>query len=610
MKKLFFCIFIFLISIKIYSVPSYEGSSEFVQPDGTKIFLTQTGDEFNHMVFYNDYPVYLNNDTGYWEYYNFLDEVLVESGKRTGIDEFNGKGKYEYHFYDSIQREKSTKGNFLGRFYYPVILINFKETESTFDPEEINENLISAVDYFYENSYGKFEIIFHIYGWYNSNFDKYQAKNDISDFIRNVLIQNDGEISYDIYDNDGDSKVDNVIVIHQGQGQEYSKNPEDIWSHSSYFQTFISDEGISLDKYTIQPEIMVVNESIKMASIGVLTHEMGHVIGLPDLYDIDYSSSGIGKWGNMAFGCWNGTEIPGDSPAHFSSWSKERLKWVDPIIINDSDPSIRLTLPEYEIDGVVYKYLNDKNVDEYFLMENRQLRGFDKALPGSGMIVYHIDNDGNQMDEFHRTVDVEEADGDNALDTDEGDRGSPGDPFPGITDNKEFLTWTTPDSNFYDDTQGPQLSGINVIENVVNFFTEEKSVMEVSTNYLQYGKEQSFSIVMYKNIERAEIVLPKSVEYSTEIIENEIIIVFEKIPGYTFTLAATIHLKTGEKVYIQKKIYPFSYIKILDGVSENYLILLKEYGWNEKPGEKWNEKNGYFSIWSTIPADFFNRELY
>ncbi len=40
---------------------------------------------------------------------------------------------------------------------------------------------------------------------------------------------------------------------------------------------------------------------------GPFAHEIGHsLFGLPDLYDTDKSSAGLGNWNSMAAGVWNG----------------------------------------------------------------------------------------------------------------------------------------------------------------------------------------------------------------------------------------------------------------------------------------------------------------
>ena len=609
-KKVIIFIFIILFVQCIFSAPSYYGSTDYIQPDGTPISLIQVGDEYYHMVFFENQPVYYNRENKFWEFYSFEGNKLIESGKKAGIDSFVSLNEFKLKKNYSTEYDDLLDKGYEGTYYYPVILINFKDTSFTFDREEIFENLLNAQEYFYENSYGKFKIIFHVYGWYKSDMDKLEANVNISDFIRDVLIQQDKEITFDLYDNDGDSKVDNIVVIHQGQGQEYSKNPDDIWSHSSYFQSYISDEGILLDKYTMQPEKMVVDGNPKGASIGVLTHELGHVLGLPDLYDVDYSSNGIGKWGNMSFGCWNGNEIPGDSPSHFCSWSKENLDWINPLIINDFDSSVELTLSDYESTGKVLKYVNKNNFNEYFLFENREPKGFDSSLPGKGMIVYHVDNNGNQTNEFHKIVDIEEADADNALDFYEGDRGSEGDPFPGTTEKDEFSSWTDPNSNFYKGSLGPQLSKITLEEETIKFLINDNFIKNISSNYLIYNKKQEFVISTNKKIKNLKITLPKSIEYIEKTDEYQIKIEFLKIPDYTFPVEINITFEREEEVTINKVIYPFSYIKTSDGVSDNYLFLLREYGWNEKPGVKWEYKNGLYSVWSDVPVNFFNIKLY
>ena len=101
-------------------------------------------------------------------------------------------------------------------------------------------------------------------------------------------------------------------------------------------------------------------------------------------------------------------------------------------------------------DGVEY----GKGTGEYFLIENRQRTGFDKYLPGSGLLIWHIeekpwDNTAEKGTKSkHRLVDLEEADGLNDLD-DEGLRGDPGDPFPGKSNNKTFAADSKPNSDWY-----------------------------------------------------------------------------------------------------------------------------------------------------------------
>ena len=70
----------------------------------------------------------------------------------------------------------------------------------------------------------------------------------------------------------------------------------------------------------------------QMSSIGVMVHELGHDIGLPDLYDTDFSSAGLSRWSVMSSGGWNrvGTAFSGTTPAGLDAFSKSYQGWVAP----------------------------------------------------------------------------------------------------------------------------------------------------------------------------------------------------------------------------------------------------------------------------------------
>ncbi|MCD6380607.1 T9SS type A sorting domain-containing protein, partial [bacterium] len=95
---------------------------------------------------------------------------------------------------------------------------------------------------------------------------------------------------------------------------------------------------------------------------------------------------------------------------------------------------------------------------EFFLVAYRKRNGFDKNLPGEGLLIWHAEdaiaystlkNSGGSSNTQTRGVVLEEADGDYDLLFDcDRDRnyGDAGDPFPGITGNTSFSSETTPNS--------------------------------------------------------------------------------------------------------------------------------------------------------------------
>ena len=219
----------------------------------------------------------------------------------------------------------------------------------------------------------------------------------------------DPSVNFATFDTNGDGVVDHLTVVHAGAGQESGGSSDLIWSHRWAVldadptvpgpQSLIAD-GVQIYGYT-----MVSEDS----PVGVVAHEFGHDLGLPDLYDTDGSSEGIGLWDIMSGGSWNGAPA-GTSPAEFSAWSKIRLGWVTPVDVTTA--RIGTSVPQVETNGTVYRLgIPGASPLEYFLVENRQPVGFDAALPGSGLLIWHVDDSlsSNEVD-AHRLLDLEEAD--------------------------------------------------------------------------------------------------------------------------------------------------------------------------------------------------------
>ena len=204
-------------------------------------------------------------------------------------------------------------------------------------------------------------------------------------------------------------------------------------------------------------------ETGTMATIGIMAHEIGHDIGWPDLYDAypggnNPDSAGIGVWSIMSGGTWNQLpgQRPGDTPSLPDAWSKYLQGWVQPSAYSPSPTGV--TLASAATNPNVVRLLDNPNgVDwkwaagtgEYFLMENRQKEGYDAALPGCGLLIWHIDETRvHNGDETRRLVDLEEADGRNDLNG-ISNNGDAGDPFPGSTGKLAFNVSSTPNSRLY-----------------------------------------------------------------------------------------------------------------------------------------------------------------
>src|SRR3954447_2279326 len=275
--------------------------------------------------------------------------------------------------------------------------------------------------------------------WYaNNNFGIGKPSGDAR---ANILAQDaaeaaDPSVDFAPYDNDGNGYVDAFIVVHAGDGGEETGDSGDIWSHKWVLPQEYDADGTKIYGYLTIPE---------NAKLGVAAHELGHLLfGFPDLYDIDYTSEGIGNWCLMAGGSWNGG---GDTPAHPSAWCKAQQEWVD---VENVSQDTTLTLADVKKNRTVHRLWTDGGEgQEYFLLENRQQAGFDAELPGAGLLVWHVDeSQQSNEDENHYLVALMQADGSRDLEQDL-NRGDGGDPYPGYLDKRSFTAGSDPASTGY-----------------------------------------------------------------------------------------------------------------------------------------------------------------
>lgn len=190
-----------------------------------------------------------------------------------------------------------------------------------------------------------------------------------------------------------------IIIFHSGTGQESdieSIRPNEIWSTfltrkmlQKYFEPendlypgFITNDGAILTNVIIVPEDEYQDyfptEGVDDASsylfsmYGVLAHQFGHILGLPTLYDNDSSngiSQGIGNWGLMGTGLWNGN---GYVPAQLCAWSRYYLGWDNPVIISQNSLNNAVDHFLNHSPTAIHLYKVPISATEYFLVENRQ----------------------------------------------------------------------------------------------------------------------------------------------------------------------------------------------------------------------------------------------
>ena len=346
-----------------------------------------------------------------------------------------------------------------------ILLVDFNDNQAQtpsvyFDSMGFARDTFSLTRYYNDVSFGQIDIITVDWpsqtGWNraSNDYDYYVNNNygwgsypqNSQGLVEEICQLVDPLIDFSLYDNDGNGYVDGVNLMYAGQ---FTGNPDTIWPHAWSLPSPLTLDGVGVYSFSVQNEY---NNSPGDKSASVFCHEFGHVLGLPDLYDYDYDSKGIGNWGIMAGGVYNGG---GWSPAEFSPYCRHELGTTDYIDITTPGT---YQVPAYELSNLAYRLWTGGSASyKYFLLENRRQIRWDEYLPSQGVLIWHVDElqSGNDNQWYpgytthgHYLVALEQADGlwDLERNTNGGDSG---DPYPGASSNTEFSYWSTPDSRKY-----------------------------------------------------------------------------------------------------------------------------------------------------------------
>ena len=250
----------------------------------------------------------------------------------------------------------------------------------------------SVADYFKAQSNGKFEMNFDVMGPYTLGEQAYYGKNEGGQQDVNVQAMISGclgkaaaeGIDFSPYDWDGDGEMEMVFVVYAGRGEATGGGDNTIWPHKGRMTNSVKCGNKTLINYACSNELSTSNE---VDGIGTICHEFSHCFGYPDAYDVNYTGLyGMGTWDLMCQGNYNGN---GFTPAGYTAYEKYAAGWITPIELKENT-SVSGIKPLAD-DGDAYIFKNPNNSDEYYLIENRQQKGWDAGLAGSGIIINHID---------------------------------------------------------------------------------------------------------------------------------------------------------------------------------------------------------------------------
>lgn len=255
----------------------------------------------------------------------------------------------------------------------------------------------SVHDYFYDQSYGQLNLQFDLY---HVSLDKKYSMYGIND--RNagtLLITVASELdkrgcTWDYYDWEHDGYIDQVVIVYAGKGRNAGGGTESIWPHQwslsgqerepLMVQSNATGYKFLVDKYCCVQEL---DSQGGYGTFGTICHEYSHCFGLPDFY-YDKSVQTVGSWDLMDSGNNNGG---GYRPAGYSAHERWLMGWLTPAELDQ--PAALEGVEALGSHQQAYIIRNNNYPNEYYMVENRQPTRWDAALPGSGVLVFHIDYD-------------------------------------------------------------------------------------------------------------------------------------------------------------------------------------------------------------------------
>lgn len=430
MKNLFTLLLLAVSVLTARAIPAFPYPQTITQPDGSSVTIVMHGDEnFNYATTIDGYTVTWNQE-GCVVYAKIENNeikptgiVAHDAGSRTASDKeyLRSVGKTALPATGSIEaaiasrkapRHKLSTWD-ISKFHGLVVLVQFKDRPFLYsNTRELFNNMIngdgytgyydsihskqvdctgSVHDYFNENSKGNFAPYFDVVGPVVVDYAQTspQQANYASSIFTAALKQVDSTVDYSKYDTNGDGVVDMVYFIVSGGGSHAGNNSRYLWPHASIFSGLRLD-GVSFGRYACSTELYGLESQKQLDGIGTICHEFSHVLGLEDLYDTDYSGSGgesvtQGTWEIMSGGGYNNYAR---TPAGYSAYDRYSLGFCTPKVVNAPGT---YTLPAFN-SGNEALILKTPTANEFFIMENRQLEGWDAYCPGHGMLINHVDS--------------------------------------------------------------------------------------------------------------------------------------------------------------------------------------------------------------------------
>ena len=296
--------------------------------------------------------------------------------------------------------------SYVGNRRQLVILVSFSDQRfleadplplwhRVFNEEHFSESPFrgSVHDYFVDQSDGRFRLTFDLQ-YVHSQEERQKYRSTAYDDENSALLVSDlvdtlrtRDVDWDAYDWNADGYVDQLLIIYAGKGQNAGGGSNTIWPHQWWLSQHKGGKALTVtsggSEYKVDSYCCVqeLSSDGSYGSFGTICHEYSHCFGFPDLYS---NVSYVHAWDLMDYGNNNGG---GFCPPNYSALERMLVGWLDPTELNAPATVDGMAA------GEAYIVRNDGWADEFYMVENRQQLGWDAALPGSGIVIAHVDYD-------------------------------------------------------------------------------------------------------------------------------------------------------------------------------------------------------------------------
>ena len=502
-KRLLLSFALLLTALAIQAVPAKPVKKTVQLQDGSVVELTLRGDEhFSYLTDATGTPFLMRaNGKAERTTASFIEEKWTEQREKR-LEKMHATGGSS-----RASRRVGTSGTTTGKHRGLVILVQFTDVpfvtnnaqavfKRFFNETGYSENGMagSVKDYFYAQSYKQLDIDFDVVGPFTTTremayYGKHSKKGTTEENDQHpaemvaeaVDAAAAAGVDFTKYDWNGDNEVDQVFVIYAGYAEAQGAGANTIWPHEWTIEAGTGSKkvynGITVNTYGCSSELRGdgINDTGIMDGIGTACHEFSHCLGIPDMYDTSGDNFAMGSWDIMCYGSYNGDS---NTPSAYTSYERWFAGWMEPTEIKtmtrikDMEPITEK--PE------AYILYNEKDKNEYYLLENRQKIGFDAAQYGHGLLILHVDyrqsaweyNTVN-VDPNHQRMTIIPADGELIAYS---AKSLAGDPWPGTSGNTELTNYTTPAATLYNANS----DGTKFMNKAIDNITEDTENQTVS----------------------------------------------------------------------------------------------------------------------------------